>query len=1139
MEPAILGFAFPFVMLILAARNILLLSWLMDPDPISDHINARNWQAYYNIVVTSEISKAIHDRAELLARTSESFDKWHKSQYGRILRITDPESLTKIREYWLKYANVAEQSLNKQNQMRDDFMRDFKQIRHRVDYISVSGFRSVGANCLNAAEAVIESYRCFWDTGVIGSLPELTKAATYLNPLFVYSKIGGNRCVVHYGTDPILGFHCSSAFVNIESDSKPYKQSATLKEKVHRLARTAVAEFKDWCIAFQSFAQEAHRDPTLLSVHTFCGDALEFCYALQTTLGKVDAEENFFRACAAPWRIPVIFKAESEFVHLFDAIDTSNIADHVGLLNVLICALPLLKSSASATCYTENLVDAVRNVSPLERLQTLLCGDPATIFCLLRAAPVECLTGITSASTLHEEINMAMSERLGMTQNRWRFSWKDIFIGDDHIQGIYNRQFVPSWDVDGISRVLMSILSAMFRDEEIGSILADVQTHGQIYHRVQHYSRASFVAFIKFLQSRHWAPWLELFGKLVELVSVRAPTSTKDGALQELFLQLHIQRLYTTGILQNGGIYASIQVPTSWPAAFLNSSMPSTLPLLFRVPRTKCKPIMKEFGPVTAEADILFEIHIGSPHYLNRYSAVQLIFADQIRTEALGVPPEWKNSNDLLVYVHIPSWTIIMSSQRPYEISLRLKNDAHAVRKFVRILGLELIIFSTNIWNTDYVIPTYTQQFTPISSSGVSKSDEEISGPGFVGSIARISCANNRLEATARIHFTGKHKNELAAIGTPVESFQSSPCTFGISVGKFQAETIIPFPFDRNLSRIRIARKSGWIEVIVPFTMNPTNSSFNFPMFPIRKKKSGNYYAWNLPRLTTNLLPRLNLDTKNDLTWINTNVSGSHSLRERTIREKYLKGITTGDDLVDLKTNIFTLFTVSSGTARSPNGEITGPKRLFFLDMEGSGIMSIIFVIGFRLDQYDSTVVVDSFVLPLVPEIVEMLCKELDILRRTTGLVLRCTVNEYKLWTGYIRASVERSRTWNHRSNCDGKLRGGLIGDIQQYPCLCGAGKAIHEFNSVPQWKPFGPFVTRCLFAPLFPVPGMEQVVGTDLMAQMKAETDDKMACWTCKSTRTPTGTNLLSCKRCSIARYCSKECQKKDWKNHKRSCRS
>jgi hypothetical protein len=255
-------------------------------------------------------------------------------------------------------------------------------------------------------------------------------------------------------------------------------------------------------------------------------------------------------------------------------------------------------------------------------------------------------------------------------------------------------------------------------------------------------------------------------------------------------------------------------------------------------------------------------------------------------------------------------------------------------------------------------MPLYTDKFTSIISGGVSKSNKEVSDPGFVESIAKLSFAHNCFEATVRLHFTGEHKEQLAQIGTLVEGFQNSPCTFGLNVGDFQAQTIIPFPFDQSLSRIRIARKSGWVEVVVPFTINSKDPSFNFPLFPVLKGNSGNYYAWNLPQLSTDLLPMLNLDTPHNLSWIHKNLSGSYSVRQTTVREKGLKGITTGDDLVDLIMNIVTHFRPSSGTAGSPNRE----GRLFCLEMEGS-VVAIIFVMGFRLEQCDNTAVVDSCVL--------------------------------------------------------------------------------------------------------------------------------------------------------------------------------
>jgi len=50
----------------------------------------------------------------------------------------------------------------------------------------------------NAIGAIEEISERFWNTGVIGGLSELTSNATCLNPLLVFPKLGGNRCIIHY-----------------------------------------------------------------------------------------------------------------------------------------------------------------------------------------------------------------------------------------------------------------------------------------------------------------------------------------------------------------------------------------------------------------------------------------------------------------------------------------------------------------------------------------------------------------------------------------------------------------------------------------------------------------------------------------------------------------------------------------------------------------------------------------------------------------------------------------------------------------------------------------------------------------------------------------------------------------------------
>jgi len=87
---------------------------------------------------------------------------------------------------------------------------------------------------------------------------------------------------------------------------------------------------------------------------------------------------------------------------------------------------------------------------------------------------------------------------------------------------------------------------------------------------------------------------------------------------------------------------------------------------------------------------------------------------------------------------------------------------------------------------------------------------------------------------------------------------------------------------------------------------------------------------------------------------------------------------------------------VSAGVARDSTARELSQK-VFMLNLDPGGVMTIIFVTGIRLELANSTVVADAWILPLIPLFVEVFARELDQLRRSRGTVLECTIDSYLL----------------------------------------------------------------------------------------------------------------------------------------------
>jgi hypothetical protein len=82
----------------------MLLNWLMDEKPVDDRVT---WAANYSILINFDCFQAIHKRAALLVSISSTLNDWHQSDYGRLLRITDPSTLAIVRQFWIKYSKFA------------------------------------------------------------------------------------------------------------------------------------------------------------------------------------------------------------------------------------------------------------------------------------------------------------------------------------------------------------------------------------------------------------------------------------------------------------------------------------------------------------------------------------------------------------------------------------------------------------------------------------------------------------------------------------------------------------------------------------------------------------------------------------------------------------------------------------------------------------------------------------------------------------------------------------------------------------------------------------------------------------------------------------------------------------------------
>lgn len=186
----------------------------------------------------------------------------------------------------------------------------------------------------------------------------------------------------------------------------------------------------------------------------------------------------------------------------------------------------------------------------------------------------------------------------------------------------------------------------------------------------------------------------------------------------------------------------------------------------------------------------------------------------------------------------------------------------------------------------------------------------------------------------------------------------------------------------------------------------------------------------------------------------------------------------------------------------------------------------LFFVTGLYLDGNSHSIVAEAYIADKSPES--------PIIETSTLILLNH--DELTFWKHALPAMVERCRTWDHISSCEYSIGIPVSVEGRRLPiCSCGQGKVGQGFNEVAEWKSFAPYVTRLAIAPIFAVPYLEPVrrLPTTPYTTRTRTGEGEMRCNVCGKH------GSKKCARCENVMYCSRECQRKDWKIHKTVCKS
>ena len=1115
------------------ARNILVFTLILDYADGSKDLSI--WNIYYHLFLDKEDLVLLSHQGQKLQSLAGSLESWHGSEYGRSLRLCDEGTLVRIRKFWVtnSSSDLNEEATGsgdrKQPQDWLQCARDMQAARFGRDGGNLTGFRSAGPISIESMKDLPILFKHFWEHGTTDQDPTTLSRTGFTNPMF--AGCVADALTVHYGTDPLLGFHLATAYASLTPDSPLKTIVGSNQSKVVAAARL---QFRNWSASFRERAQKS------LMIRFFNGEALAFCHSLQhrRTAGAA-SPSNWYRD---QYQLePVVldsgdYGSKGSAPLLFNVIDTSNLVDHLGAINVLTATSQLLDESPDATLYTETLVKREKDLSSL--VDSLLCGHFPTMCMLFGLTPIEYWTNSIATSNVEESLLVNVGQNDSPTQVHNRLTFKRLIAN-----GFYGSTI--GFSAPELARVLYQCYLDMFQSEDMARMISTISSFTIQNNSLPHYHRGSFASFLLCVKKTVAVDWNEMMNVLVGLIENDSNLIVGRNYIQELYIQLHLLGVFSVPVLRS-----PIDRPTH-PQTTRGigrwKEIPHAVCITLQVPRVKIQPLMEIPWHQLGTPPLHGVLQSSSNQWQNLFAMVQVAFGsiattgsryeDSFKVHVSDDARGWKGQSPLIVSFFAPSWTVLLEPLAA-KVALGFQTTPGSAYTFAKRLGLEMNIYMTTLGNEQDVYITkfrpnlsaHTSMCNFKGSSTTTDQHTDVSTSFSVDTTGRVAALAGRMNLLSE-----ETKNKLRG-GASVETVQMSPCVIGVAIGDGGSRYRLqyPVPVSRLQSKCRVAPKSSYIEVVAAMADPRYGNGFPYFMHPIFPGERGPV-LWNMPRLNLDCLPIVDRSKKKNLQWQNTQACFMFSFRERRVMEesKEARKQVSPDARIALKDSLSTLFISFSG--------IQGQRARFFgIDNpDHDGIHILIYVSSLRLDLANRTAVLDCAVLPLRHPLMPKITPYLAGWTEAGIGSIKVNSDQLRLWKEMIPVWVERCRHWKHHSSCayQRDSRVPLSVESGENPlCSCGEGTLPSTFTcNLPRREIFAKYAVRAAISPSFSVPFVEQ----GFQGQGGPTTSDVESCEVCGRTKSDAGgKSLMRCARCQVVKYCSVECQRRDWKEHKKECK-